>query len=96
MAAKDYKICPSVERAYIAKESKRKPGTMTSDRKEITHGEVISLIKWYLHKYCVQNKSDNLTCRVNGDDVFTITAKGKFREEILEELGITDPIEDCD
>lgn len=89
MAAKDYKICPAGTAVYIAKESKRNPGTMTSDRREITHAEIISLIKWYTHKYCIENKSDNITVKINGEDYFTIKANGQFREEILNELGVT-------
>ena len=48
MAAKDYKICPALFNAYIAKVSKRDPNLMTDDRREITEQEIMSLIDWWL------------------------------------------------
>ena len=48
MAAKDYRICPALFNAYIAKVSKRNPNLMTDDRREITEIEIMSLIDWYL------------------------------------------------
>lgn len=50
MAAKDYKICPALFNAYIAKVSKRNPNLMTDDRSVITEGEILMLIDWYLDK----------------------------------------------
>lgn len=48
MAAKDYKICPAMFNAYIAKVSKRNPNQMTDDRRPIEEGEIMMLIDWYL------------------------------------------------
>jgi len=50
MAAKDYKICPALFNAYIAKISKKDPNLMTDDRREITEEEILSLIDWWLDK----------------------------------------------
>lgn len=50
MAAKDYKICPALFNAYIAKTSKKDPNLMTDDRREITEEEILSLIDWWLDK----------------------------------------------
>ena len=50
MAAKDYKICPALFNAYIAKVSKRNPNQMTDDRREIEEGEILMLIDWHLDK----------------------------------------------
>ena len=50
MAAKDYRICPALFNAYIAKVSKRDPNLMTDDRREITDIEIMALIDWYLDK----------------------------------------------
>lgn len=50
MAAKDYRICPALFNAYIAKVSKRDPNLMTDDRREITEIEIMALIDWYLDK----------------------------------------------
>ena len=48
MAAQDYKICPALFNAYIAKVSKRNPNKMTDDRRVITENEILMLIDWYL------------------------------------------------
>ena len=48
MAAKDYKICPAMFNAYIAKVSKCNPNRMTDDRRPIEEGEIMMLIDWYL------------------------------------------------
>ena len=86
MSAKDYKICPSLFNAYIAKVSKRNPNIMLEDRRVIDEKEIFGLIEWYLHNYCVTNKTDNVTISAGGSELFTITAKGKLLEEINEEL----------
>lgn len=48
MAAKDYKICPALFNAYIAKVSKKNPNMMTDDRRKIPEEEILMLIDWYL------------------------------------------------
>lgn len=50
MSAKDYEICPALFSAYIAKTSKKNKGMMTDDRREITEGEIMMLVDWYLDK----------------------------------------------
>ena len=72
--------------AYIAKVSKRNPNMMLEDRRVIEEKEIFSLIEWYLHNYCVENKTDSVTISANEGELFTITAKGKLLEEINEEL----------
>lgn len=52
MPAKDYKICPALFNAYIAKVSKKDPNVMTDDRREITESEILSLIDWWLDQKC--------------------------------------------
>ena len=56
MSAKDYHICPALFKAYIAKVSKRMPNLMTNDRREITEGEILSLIDWYLDNKIEEGK----------------------------------------
>lgn len=94
MSAKDYKICPSLFNAYIAKVSKRNPNLMLEDRRAITEEEILSLIEWYLHNYCVNNRTDSVTITGRGSELFTITAKGKLLEKINEELKSKDYEED--
>ena len=48
MSAKNYKICPALFNAYIAKVSKKDPRLVTDDRREITEEEILCLIDWYL------------------------------------------------
>lgn len=86
MAAKDYKICPALFNAYIAKVSKRNPNMMLEDRRVIEDSEIFALIEWYLHNYCVENKTDSVTISTGGSELFTITAKGKLLEKIKDEL----------
>ena len=57
MAAKDYKICPALFNAYIAKVSKRNPNKMTNDRRPIEEGEIMMLIDWYLDKELEENQN---------------------------------------
>ena len=48
MSAKDYKICPALFNAYIARVSKRNPNKMTEDRRIITDTEIMGLIHWWI------------------------------------------------
>lgn len=50
MAAKDYRVCCALFNAYIGKVSKRNPNMMLNDRREITEGEILMLIDWYLDR----------------------------------------------
>lgn len=67
MSAKDYKICPALFNAYIAKVSKRDPNKMLEDRRVITEQEIIELIVWWMKQTHMQNE----------DTIRTITANGK-------------------
>lgn len=67
MSAKDYKICPALFNAYIAKVSKRDPNKMLEDRRVITEQEIIELIVWWMKQTHMQNE----------DTIRTITADGK-------------------
>ena len=55
MSAKDYRICPALFNAYIAKISKKDKNLMTDDRREISDGEILSLIDWWLDKNCADD-----------------------------------------
>jgi hypothetical protein len=52
MSAKDYRICPALFNAYIAKTGKKNKNLMTDDRREISEEEILSLIDWWLYKNC--------------------------------------------
>jgi hypothetical protein len=55
MSAKDYRICPALFNAYIAKTSKKDKNLMTDDRREISEEEILSLIDWWLYKNCADD-----------------------------------------
>lgn len=86
MSAKDYTIATSQFNAYIAKVSKRSPNLLLDDRRAITKEEIFGLIEWYLHDYCVKNRTDSVTIIGGDSELFTITAKGKLLEMIKAEL----------
>lgn len=63
MAAKDYKICCALFNAYIAKVSKRDPNLMLEDRREITEGEILMLVDWYMENKCQDEEyKDGVVC----------------------------------
>lgn len=55
MAAKDYKICASLLKIYIAKPSKKSPNLMTDDRRELEEDEMLMVIDWYLNHVLGEN-----------------------------------------
>lgn len=68
MAAKDYRICCALWSAYIAKVSKRNPNMMLEDRREITDGEILTLIDWFLDNRLKEGENTitfNSGCREN-------------------------------
>ena len=82
MAAKDYKICPAMFNAYLAKVSKKDPNLMLNDRRIITDNEIFTLIHWKLENYCIENKTDTLKLTMDGKTIIEIKAKGSLLEEI--------------
>ena len=58
MAAKDYKICPAMFNAYIAKVSKKNPNKMLEDRRVIEEHEIMMLIDWWIHQKVQDGSSD--------------------------------------
>ena len=86
MAAKDYKICPALFHAFIAKVSKKNPNLMLDDRRVITDEEIIMLINWKVKRFCIENNTDKMTFIVDGKPIIEIKAKGSLLKEIKEEL----------
>ena len=83
MAAKDYKICPALFDAYIAKTSKKNPNEMLSDRRIITDSEIFSLIQWRLERHCIENKNTSgMAFNVDGKPIFEIIPKGELLEKL--------------
>ena len=83
MAAKDYKICPALFNAYIAKTSKKNPNEMLSDRRIITDSEIFSLIQWRLERHCIENKNTSgMVISVGGKPILEIIPKGELLEKL--------------
>lgn len=72
MAAEDYKICLGWRSAYLAKESKKTPGLMLKDRREISEGEIIELIHWWASKKAEERKNDTQQITVDGEPVVEV------------------------
>lgn len=71
MAAKDYRVCCGLFNAYIAKVSKSNENMMLADRREITEGEVLTLVAWELEQW-VSNNEDSDGFRFKDNDGKTI------------------------
>lgn len=84
MAAKDYKICPSLSlNAYIAKTSKKNPNKMLSDRRVITDSEIFSLIRWRLERHCIEDENTSgMVINVDGKPILEIIPKGELLEKL--------------
>lgn len=81
MSAQDYKICPALFNAYIAKVSKRNPNKMTDDRRVIKEEEIMSLIHWW-----ILQKSDGKVgyiqeITVNGKPIIEVKYLGEEKEK---------------
>lgn len=72
MAAEDYKICLGWRSAYLAKESKKTPGLMLKDRREISEGEIIQLIHWWASKKAEESMDDTQQITVGGEPVVEV------------------------
>lgn len=86
MAAKDYKICPALFNAFIAKVSKKDPNLMLEDRRVITDKEIFMLINWKLERFCIENKTDTMQILVDGKTIVELKAKGSLLERIKKEI----------
>ena len=86
MAAKDYKICPALFNAFIAKVSKKDHNLMLSDRRVITENEIFMLINWKLERFCIENKTDTMKILVGGNPIIEIKAKGSLLDKIKKEI----------
>lgn len=72
MAAKDYKICFGWRGAYLAKQSKKTPGLMLEDRREISEVEIIRLIHWWASNKAVERKNNVQQITVGGEPVVEV------------------------
>lgn len=77
MAAKDYSICCAMFNAYIAKTSKRNPNIMLEDRREITEGEILYLIEWWLRSKLAYSNNDTQIITQDGEPIIELKLLNK-------------------
>lgn len=81
MAAIDYEIVTGFTNAYFVKKAspgKKTAHTMSSDRRVITHNEIIGLFEFYLRCWCEENEGeDTVVIRNNGKRIFEATLLDK-------------------
>lgn len=77
MAAKDYRICFGMFNAYIAKTSKRNPNIMLKDRREITEGDILFLIEWWLRRKLANSNSDTQIITQDGEPIIELKLLNK-------------------
>ena len=85
MSAKDYKICPALFKAYIAKTSKRNSNLMTEDRREITDDEIFGLIEWRLKRFCMENNTTTMCICCDDKPIIEINVVGELLDELKNE-----------
>lgn len=72
MSAKDYKICFGWRGAYLAKQSKKTPGLMLEDRREISEVEIIRLIHWWASNKAEERNNNVQQITVGGEPVVEV------------------------
>lgn len=63
--------------AYIAKTSKRNPNLMLKDRREITEGEILQLIDWWLRRKLANSDNDIQTITQDGEPIIELKLLNK-------------------
>lgn len=81
MAAKDYRICCAMFNAYIAKTSKRNPNIMLEDRREITEGEILYLIDWWLRRKLANSNNDTQIITQDGQPIIELKLLNKNNDD---------------
>ena len=81
MAAKDYRICCAMFNAYIAKTSKRNPNIMLEDRREITEGEILFLIEWWLRRKLAYSNNDTQIITQDGEPIIELKLLNKNEKD---------------
>jgi hypothetical protein len=81
MAAKDYRICFGMFNAYIAKTSQRNPNIMLKDRREITEGEIMFLIEWWLRRKLAYSNNDTQIITQDGEPIIELKLLNKNKND---------------
>lgn len=67
--------------AYIAKTSKRNPNTMLEDRREITEGEILFLIEWWLRRKLANTIFDTQIIAQDGEPIIELKLLDKDKHD---------------
>lgn len=67
--------------AYIAKTSKRNPNIMLEDRREITEGEILFLIEWWLRRKLANSNSDTQIITQDGEPIIELKLLDKDKHD---------------
>lgn len=67
--------------AYIAKTSKRNPNLMLKDRREITEGEILQLIDWWLRRKLANSDNDIQTITQDGEPIIELKLLDKDKHD---------------
>jgi hypothetical protein len=72
MAAKDYKICPSMFNCYIAKVSKKDSNLMLEDRRVLEEDEIMMIIDWWIRNKVEDTEDKTQVITANGKPIIEI------------------------
>lgn len=67
--------------AYIAKTSKRNPNIMLEDRREITEGEILLLIEWWLRRKLADTIFDTQIITQDGKPIIELKLLDKDKHD---------------
>lgn len=67
--------------AYIAKTSKRNPNIMLEDRREITEGEILLLIEWWLRRKLADTIFDTQIIAQDGKPIIELKLLDKDKHD---------------
>lgn len=67
--------------AYIAKTSKKNPNIMLEDRREITEGEILLLIEWWLRRKLANSIFDTQIIAQGGEPIIELKLLDKDKHD---------------
>ena len=85
MAVSDYVFKSEGKKIYLSKQLKG--DGISKDSRELTSNEIVALFTFYFRNYCVENKCDGMTIRVDGKNLYEVKlCEEEKKDEKIEEL----------
>lgn len=86
MAAKDYVFESGLNDIYLARKNDS-VHFISQDRRLVSEQEILWMFEWFLTKFCIQGKTEELKV-TDGDKevIFEVAVKGKLLDKIKEEI----------